>query len=49
LYRYLFYVAVGLIVILLWIIRRLRKKKRQSERALKALKEATKEVKVEDE
>ncbi|VRQ42541.1 sortase family protein [Streptococcus pneumoniae] len=33
----------------LWIIRRLRKKKRQSERALKALKEATKEVKVEDE
>ncbi|VSY45749.1 sortase family protein [Streptococcus pneumoniae] len=48
LYRYLFYVAVGLIVILLWIIRRLRKKKKQPEKALKALKAARKEVKVED-
>lgn len=49
LYRYLFYVSVGLIVILLGMIRQLRKKKRQSERALKALKEATREVMVGDE
>ncbi|MGT2828780.1 class C sortase [Streptococcus hillyeri] len=48
LYRYLFYVALGLIVILLWIIRRLRKKKKQSERALKEMRAAVKKVEATD-
>ncbi|MDQ0223435.1 class C sortase [Streptococcus moroccensis] len=37
-YRYLFYVALVLIAILLYIIHRLRRKKRQSEMVLKKLK-----------
>lgn len=45
LYRYLFYLAVFLIGVLLSIIHRLRKKKRQSEKILKEL-IATKEVDV---
>lgn len=45
LYRYLFYLAVFLIGVLLSIIYRLRKKKRQSEKILKEL-IATKEVDV---